>query len=106
MEKNKKLKKIIELVKNNEFSIDYTTDDNSVLVHEKINNYLFEFVVCYEKNYFDVVSATYFQPKEFSVSFEPRKIDDFVIYDNKNNIVEFSDKEYDLLQIEIEKRIL
>lgn len=106
MEENKKLKKLIEAVKNTEFSINYTTDDNSVLVHEKINNYLFEFVVYYEKKYFDVVNDTYFQPEEFSVDYEPLKIDDFVIYDNKNNIVEFSEKEYNLLQYEVENRIL
>jgi len=106
MEENKKVNKLIQLVKNTEFSINYTTDNNCVLVNEKINNYLFEFVVYYEKNYYDVVNATYFQPKEFSVSFDPKKIEDFVIYDNKKNILELSNKQYDLIQYEIEKIIL
>jgi len=106
MEENKKLKKLISAIKNTEFTINYTTENDSVLVQEKINNYLFEFSVSYNKNYFDVVNAIYFQPEEFSVDYEPLKIDDFVIYDNKHNIVEFSEKEYNLLQYEVEKIIL
>lgn len=106
MDENKKVNKLIQLVKNNVFSIDYTTDNDSVLVNEKINNYLFEFIVYYEINYYDVISSTYYNPEEFSVSFKPKKIGDFVIYDNKNNIVELSNKEYDLIQYEIENIIL
>ena len=106
MEENKKLKKLISAIKNTEFTINYTTENDSVLVQEKINNYLFEFSVSYNKNYFDVIFATYFLPEEFSVNYEPLEISSLCIYDNKNNIMEFSEDEYDLLQIEIEKRIL
>ncbi|MCB0745582.1 MAG: hypothetical protein KDC67_16880 [Ignavibacteriae bacterium] len=106
MEENKKLKKLISAIKNTKFSINYTTENDSVLVHEKINNYLIEFYVFYDKKYYDVISATYLQPEEFSVSYEPLEISSICIYDNKNNIIEFTENEYDLLQIEIEKRIL
>lgn len=102
-----KINKLIEAIKDTEFCVNYTTDSNCVLVQEKIkNNYLFEFVVRYFRNFHSVISSTYEYPDEFSVNYEPLEISDFVIYDNKNNIMEFSENEYDLLQIEIEKKIL
>lgn len=97
--------KIIGYIKNTEFNIPYNTMSDCVLVTKKLGGYVIEFSVTYNQIVKNYISASYNQPEEYDINFEPKEINDVLIYVNKE-ILELNDILYAEIKNELENNIL
>lgn len=98
------MKKLTQLIEKTDFCINYTTQNDRVLIQQKTGCYLIEFILFYDKIYTNYIASDYMNPEEFDVNFEPLEISDLIIY-YKNEPLELSDEEIENLKTLIEIKI-
>ena len=88
----------IDIAKETNFSFDPDYTSDSVWVKDiKNHGFNFQFVVGYEINHYNHISATYESPSECDTDIEINDVTEVYVYDSKGKEVELTSSEIDEL---------